>query len=69
MKNYLKAHMTYIPSVPSEKYAAYNAYMMRYEYTLTHNNYGGVLRIYSFSKVASTVYNNVYMTTKGESCS
>ncbi len=63
---YLKAFRQYIPAVTEEKYAAYSANLMRYEYTLTHNNYNNSLRVYSFSKVAGTIYNSVYQLNKSE---
>jgi hypothetical protein len=64
--NYLKASIPYISAIPEERYAAYDANLMRYEFTLTHNNYSSVLRIYSFSKAGNNVYTNLYETTKAE---
>lgn len=65
-KKILKASVPYITGISEERYSAYQDKIMRYEYTLTHNGYTSPLRIYSFSKVAGNVYNNLYLTSKTE---
>ncbi len=65
-KTWLKASAYFIPSLTEENYSAYQANLMRYEYTITHNLNSSVLRIYSFSKVAQNVYSNLFITTKKE---
>ncbi|MBN2813437.1 MAG: DUF3857 domain-containing protein [Bacteroidales bacterium] len=64
--SFLKASVDDIPGVAEEIYATYDANIMRYEYTLTHNHYSGALRVYSFSKIAANLYNNVYQFNKQE---
>jgi hypothetical protein len=56
----------YIPSLAEEKYANYEAGLMRFEYTLAFNAYNSVLRVYSFSKVSSSIYENIYQLNKDE---
>jgi hypothetical protein len=68
-KTGIKTMMTraeYIPGLMAEKYANYNACLMRYDYTLAFNSYTSVLRVYSWSKVASQIYNNMFPLTKNE---
>jgi hypothetical protein len=65
-KKYLRVSTAYIAGIAEERYAAYEDKVMRYEYTLTHNNYTSSLRIYSFSKVANNIYNNLYVVSKAD---
>jgi hypothetical protein len=65
-KTWMQADIAVIPSLLSEKYAAYKANLMRYEYTLAYNNYNSVLRTYSFSKIAVNLYENIYELGKSE---
>ncbi len=65
-KKYLTAKAAYIPGVESEKYADYDASMMRYEYCLVYNNYSGASRIYSWSKSAKYFYRSIYDLTSKE---
>ena len=62
----MRASTGYIPAIADEKYANYNAGMMRYEYTLAYNSYSSVLRTYSWSKVAAKIYGNIFPLAKGE---
>jgi hypothetical protein len=63
-KSYLIAKVLYISPLTEENYSAYEANQMRFEFTITHNTYSGVLRLYSFSKVSQNVYNNLYSIGK-----
>jgi hypothetical protein len=65
-KTWLQANVAVIPSLMSEKYAAYKANLMRYEYTLAYNGYNSVLRTYSFSKISANLFANIYELTKSE---
>ncbi len=65
-KTFLEADVAVIPSLMKEKYADYKANLMRYEFTLAYNNYNSLLRTYSFSKISSNLYGNVYELTKDE---
>ena len=65
-KTYMKANKPHIPSLPEERYAVYEANLMRYEYTLAYNFYTGSLRVYSFSKICSNIYSNIYVLSKSE---
>jgi hypothetical protein len=65
-KTFLEADIAVIPSLMKEKYADYKANLMRYEFTLAYNNYNSLLRTYSFSKISSNLYGNVYELTKDE---
>jgi hypothetical protein len=67
--SYLKAGIKNIPSLPQEDYSAYEANLMRFEFTLTHNTFNSSLRLYSFSKVSGNIYNNVYILSKDEKAS
>jgi hypothetical protein len=65
-KSYMKAGIGYIPAIAKEKFAYYEANLMRYEYTLGYNSYLGALRVYSWSKVCDRLYENIYALTKSE---
>lgn len=65
-KTWLQADAAVIPSLLSEKYAAYKANLMRYEFTLAYNNYNSLFRTYSFSKISANLYGNVYELSKSE---
>ena len=65
-RTYLRASVAHIPSLAEERYANYEANLMRYEYTLAYNFYTSALRVYSFSKICSNIYNNNYVLTKNE---
>jgi hypothetical protein len=62
----MKVRSAFIPSLADEKYAYYKACLMRFEYTMTHNNYISSLRVYSWSKVCNNLYTNLYELTKNE---
>ncbi len=62
----MQADVAVIPSLLSEKYAAYKANLMRYEFTLAYNNYNSVLRTYSFTRISANLYGNIYELSKSE---
>ncbi len=65
-KTWLQADAAVIPSLLPEKYAAYKANLMRYEFTLAYNNYNSLFRTYSFSKISANLYGNIYELSKSE---
>jgi hypothetical protein len=65
-KTWLQADAAVIPSLLSEKYAAYKANLMRYEFTLAYNNFNSLFRTYSFSKISANLYGNIYELSKSE---
>jgi hypothetical protein len=65
-QTYMRANIGYIPALTTEKYAYYEANLMRYEYTLAYNYYSSTLRAYSWSKVSDRLYENFYILTKKE---
>jgi len=65
-KSYLKSSAGYIPSLRTELYAFYKANLMRYEFTMAYNYYSNSLRLYSWSKACSNVYNNLIPLKKNE---
>ncbi len=65
-KRSMQARADYIPAIADEKYANYNADMMRFEFTLAYNSYTSVLRTYSWSKVANKVYGSIFPLSKSE---
>jgi len=65
-KTFLQTDVAVIPSLLAEKYATYKANLMRYEFTLSYNHYNSLLRAYSFSKICTNFYANVYELSKSE---
>lgn len=65
-KTYQKSFIAYIPGVQEEKYANYKASLMRFEYTLSYNNYHSSLRTYSWKTGCENTYNNVYDLSKSD---
>ncbi len=65
-KTWLQADVAVIPSLLSEKYAAYKANLQRYEFTLAYNNYNTLFRTYSFTRISANLYENVYELGKNE---
>jgi hypothetical protein len=62
----MRAKADYIPALKEELYADYRANLMRFEYTLAYNSYNSALRTYSWSKVCSNIYTNIYELTGSE---
>ena len=65
-KTWLQADVAVIPSLLSEKYAAYKANLQRYEFTLAYNNYSTLFRTYSFTRISANLYGNIYELSKNE---
>lgn len=65
-KTYQRAHIDYIPAIEEEKYANYRADIMRFEYTLSYNNFNSMLRKNSWKTGCENTYNNVYDLTKSD---
>jgi hypothetical protein len=63
-KTFMTAECKVIASQKEEKYASKEAGLMRYEYTLAYNGFNGIVRSYSFAKVGSNFYENLYMPDK-----
>jgi len=65
-KTYQKTFISYIPPVEEEKYAHYQSNLMRFEYTLSYNNYNSALRKYSWATGAANTYNSTYALSKDD---
>lgn len=65
-KTYQKSLIPYIPAIEEEKYANYKASLMRFEYTLSYNNYNSLLRKNSWKTACENTYINVYDHSKSD---
>lgn len=61
-----RATINYVPGITEEKYAYYKPNMMSFDFTLAYNRYQSSLRVYSWAKACSNIYNNSYIFTKKE---
>lgn len=61
-----RATAAYIPAVEEERYSFYKANLQGYEYTLSYNHYNSTKRVYSWSTLASKLYELFYQTNKKE---
>lgn len=56
----------YIAPLVDEKYSASDANLMRFEYTLAYNRYNSALRVNSWNKASSFIWNNLYALSNDE---
>ncbi len=61
-----KCQINYVPALEEERYGVYRANLMRFEFTLTHNKYNSIHRVYSLAKAANSIYGNYYEYTDDE---
>lgn len=65
-KTRLRAQMAYVPALANEKYAFYEANLMRYEATMAYNTKRSITRFFSWEKAAAWYYNTFNDLTKAE---
>lgn len=65
-KNHLSASVAKIDALEEEKYSAYDANKMRFDYQLAYNTINGKARLFSWDYLGAEVYNSVFNFTKTE---
>lgn len=65
-KNHIYSHIDKIDALYDEKYNAYDANKMRFEYLLAYNTGNGSGRIYTWDKMGLGLYNSLFVFTKPE---
>jgi hypothetical protein len=65
-RNHIYANVDVIPALFDEKYSAYEANRMRFEYQLGVNKFKGKGRIYTWETIGADIYNSLYNSSKQE---
>jgi hypothetical protein len=65
-KNHIYSSIDVIPALNSEKYSAYDASKMRFEYQLAYNRATGKSRIYTWEYIGLTLHGVLFTTNKKE---
>ncbi|MCW3072475.1 MAG: hypothetical protein JWO44_2365 [Bacteroidetes bacterium] len=65
-KNHISSSVAYIDGMTEEKYSAYDANKMRFDYQLTYNTAKGKARLYSWEYCGTDLYAAIFNFQKGE---